>query len=443
MRIILAVVVVASACTNPPPAGGGGGGGSATGGGAGGGGTGGGGTAPHWTYYELDPTAAALDGHALAIDPTDQRIGVAYFADTDGGSEREVRYVDWRNGTVSPPESWRTVHKLFGISLAYQPTGEPAVAYLGGGSDTSLAWTESDVEVAYRSNGNWTKSVPFTMSGQIAMAPCNTNVDTTGFVVGLWPALAIVPVTGRTYLAFRDVHNGANIQGDWGGSDLKLAEGVYPNWSGTCIAPADTGTKAGVGNHNAIAVGAGDQPVIAFDLDNDGALAGDVYLTTRQPGGTWSAPIYVFGTSNAGSGPAVAWDADGGYGVAVGDKTTNIVSYRHSKDLTFWDSTEMVYGSGSGGWNASLAFDPNFGEPAVAFYTCSDAANQAEGHCPNAQLLLTQKVAGVWSHPLKIDDVGAAAAQSVVPRLAFLSSGKRVVVYPVPPSGHLRLAIEN
>jgi len=31
----------------------------------------------------------------------------------------------------------------------------------------------------------------------------------------------------------------------------------------------------------------------------------------------------------------------------------------------------------------------------------------------------------------------------VVPRLGFLAGGKRVVVYPVASTGHLRLAIEN
>ena len=56
---------------------------------------------------------------------------------------------------------------------------------------------------------------------------------------------------------------------------------------------------------------------------------------------------------------------------------------------------------------------------------------------------MRQKRAGVWDTPLKIDDVGSTAGAPVVPRLGFLAAGKRVVVYPLPPGNHLRLAVEN
>ncbi len=356
-----------------------------------------------------------------------------------------MRFVEWRDGVVSAPESWRTVQRTDGIAIAYQPAGEPAVAYLGGGSDTSLFWLQSDVELAYRSNGSWTTAVPFTMSGQIATGACNNPISMSGFVVGLWPALAFAP-NGRTYLAFRDVHQGAMQQQDWGGSDLKLAEGVRPNWTGTCISPSATG-KAGVGDHNAIAIGPGDQPAVVFDLDayGTGAGAGPVYFTQRDTTGAWSPLHQVLDPGNASSGPSIAYDAegDGGFGVAVGDLSQNKVTFVHSHDGVSWDAEESVYGSGTGGWNASLAFDPGFGEAAVAYYVCSQAPHKTEGDCPDAELLVSQRRAGVWDTGVTVEGPFAHTGASLKPKLGFIAPDKRVVVYPLPPGNHLRLAVEN
>ncbi|MBS1149923.1 MAG: putative lipoprotein, partial [Myxococcaceae bacterium] len=204
-----------------------------------------------FSFYDLDDAGPQMLYLSMALQADAGRVGIAYFAQVDafggtygadggladgyraadGGNtgNYEIRYVEWNNGVASPPQMIRTVQRVYGVSVAFQQNGEPAVAYLGGGADMSAYWYQSDAVVAYRSGGNtWTENSVATRSDQ---SPCGSPLD-IGFLVGLFPSLVFDGP--KAYLSWRDGHNGQFPQQDWAGSDLKISEGGPTAWTTRC-----------------------------------------------------------------------------------------------------------------------------------------------------------------------------------------------------------------
>lgn len=82
----------------------------------------------------------------------------------------------------------------------------------------------------------------------------------------------------------------------------------------------------------------------------------------------------------------------------------------------------------------------------LAFYACSRTSNVGETACQTSQdaLRLSTRAGSSWPTPVTVDEEGGW-----LPRLGFLPSGKRVIVYRVPNTvdqqraGVLKLAIER
>ena len=93
---------------------------------------------------DLDPAAVDATWLAVALDPAQERIGVAYFTNKGtqtmpGVPDYDLKYVEWRQGITSVPQTVTVVQRLVGLAAAFEPlTGEPVLAYLGGGADQSL-----------------------------------------------------------------------------------------------------------------------------------------------------------------------------------------------------------------------------------------------------------------------------------------------------------------
>src|SRR5262249_32562961 len=148
-------------------------------GGVGGGGGSGGGSNQFFTYVDLDTHAVNTQYIAVATDIVHDRIGVAYFVDTkvvvpdavqidaglhDGTDNWEVHYLAWQAGQISAQSTLTVVQRPNGIAVAFQPNGEPTVAYLGGDGQAATGpshyWFQSDPEISVRSGGStWTKYV--------------------------------------------------------------------------------------------------------------------------------------------------------------------------------------------------------------------------------------------------------------------------------------------
>ncbi|QSQ19897.1 hypothetical protein JY651_32045 [Pyxidicoccus parkwayensis] len=388
---------------------------------------------------------------AMAVGPQD-RIGMAYFVklstQTQNTADFELRYREFDGGTLKPAEVVAKVQRVYGVSLAFGQDGQPAVTYLGGGRDNSTFWYQSDLAVAYRSAaGTWTERVPVTMSNQAA---AGNPVSDSGFLVGLNPS--IVFSGNQALVAYRDGHQGNFGRQDWESSDVEMAVGGPTSWQYRMVAPSGD-NKLGYGGHIQLIM-AGAQPAIIYDKAPESALASgsDVMFQRRNTDGTtWSAPVRVQAVENAQLGPSVAYDATVGFGIAtlekIGDKLTYVdcdgLSATKCTAAGDWSTPDPVFNSGTGGWYPSLAFDPVNHEPSIAFYNCALESGRNDTGCnPNDdELVVSTRISGIWRETLV--DAGGGWA----PKLAYLSNGKRVILYRAPvvasDNGTLKLAVEK
>ncbi|WP_426747880.1 hypothetical protein VZQ01_12130 [Myxococcus faecalis] len=424
---------------------------------------GGGGTTETFTKLEVDADPSEfnpISNIAMAVGPND-RIGMVYFVNngTATGSETnyDLRYREFDAGVLGPVEKIATVQRVYGVSVAFGANGQPAVSYLGGGRDSSTFWLQSDLAVSYRSAaGVWTESIVATRSNAAAI---NNPLSDVGFLVGL--NSSIVFSGSQALIAYRDGHNGNFGRQDWESADLELASGGPPSsWAFRMVA-ASGDTKAGYGGHIGLIM-AGAQPAVVHDYVKEGAQAtgaGIVFQRRAADGVAWSAPVEVATAESIGNtqlGPSMAFDPEQGFGIAVQNRGSSsrgdVLLYLDCPSPTAtscntkgeWSTPDPVFGRGTGGWYPSLAFDPINHEPSIAHYFCSSESGNNDTGCNPTEdrLLISTRIGGIWRETV-VDEDGAWS-----PKLAYLSTGKRVVLYRLPvmaPSkkGVLRLAVEQ
>jgi hypothetical protein len=390
----------------------------------------------------LDSAPTDLQPLSLAVGPGD-RIGVAYFFRINN-TDYEIRYVQVENGQVSQPERVDTVQRVFGVSVAFDSNGRAAVAYLGGGADQSAFWFQSDLEVSFRTApGVWASRVPVTNGGQ---ATAGNPVSDRGFLVGLNPAIVFKGT--EAFVAYRDGHDGQFEQQDWAGSDLEVVNGGPDTWTPR-VAAAGGDNKAAYGGHISMVMGANGQPALVHDQvsGSPDGTGSNVLFQRRNADGSWTAPFQVQTVTNAQRGASLAWDSVLGYGVAVVERSVNRLTFVECSGKTAtqctrgsdWTTPDPVYESGTGGWYPSLAIDPKTHEPSIAFYNCSNSSGANEGSCnPNDdELRVTTRIEGNWREVL-VDAEGGWT-----PKMAYLSTGQRVIAYRAPNNGVLKLAVER
>ncbi len=389
-----------------------------------------------FTRQVLDGAEMTLAPLALAVGPGD-RVGVAYYARVLD-RVHEIRFVEWKDGQASEPELVATVEMVSGLSVAYDSAGKAAVSYLGGPTDTNVSvyWKQNDLAVSYRNGpGSWTEEVVVRESDEAAAG--NPLAD-AGFLVGLNPAIIFDGT--KAYVAYRDGHNGQFGKQDWEASDLELAEGTPGSWTKRVLAMAGD-TKAAYGGHISMVLGEGGQPALVHDQVADSAegRGRNVLFQKRKADGSWTAPLQVQTVYDTQLGASLAWDAQAGYGVAVVDRTDDRLTYIGSGDGVTWSSPDPVFQSGSGGWYPALAFDPVMHEPHIAFYICSNAPSVTEQGCDARvdELRVAALIEGLEWRDVLVDAGGGWGT-----KLAFLSTGKRVLAYRDPWTTALKLAVE-
>ncbi len=388
---------------------------------------------------------------AMAVGPQD-RIGMAYFVKlttkTNDVFDFELRYREFNGGTLGNAETVAKVQRVYGVSLAFGSDGQPAMTYLGGGSDDSTFWWQSDLAVAYRgANGTWTQRIAVTRSNQAATG---NPLSDTGFLVGLNPS--IVFSGSQALVAYRDGHGGQFGRQDWESSDVELAVGGPTAWQYRLVTSSGD-TKLGYGGHISMLM-AGTQPAMVYDKAPEAAVGSgiDVIFQRRNTdGATWSNPVRVQSVSNTQLGPSMAYDATAGFGIAALEKTGDKLTYIECDGASAtkctaasdWSSPDPVYNLGTGGWYPSLAFDPVNHEPSIAFYVCALESGRNDTNCNTGddELVVSTRISGIWREEL-VDSGGGWA-----PKMAYLANGKRVILYraPVvaPDNGTLKLAVEQ
>jgi hypothetical protein len=395
-----------------------------------------------WT---LDSSAMNPDDYIAMAISSDNRVGVTYYRNINS-NDSEIRYVEWQNGAVSSIERLPpTVQQKVGLSITFQPNGQPAVAYLGGSDDGTMSpfWHQSDAAVSFRqSNGTWVEDIAARVSTD-GPTLCNNTVSDAAlnFVLGLWPAIKFIGSTA--YIAYRDVHQGQFPQQDWQGSDLRLAWGTPGNWSRRPVVCGGDDKKA-YGGHIQMVVGAQGRLALASDeiFDSSDGPGTNVLFHQQNMDGSWSGTPWfspLLTVSNTQKGPSLAYDSTLGYAIAVVERSQNILLYKESTDGSNWTQQDQVFGQGTGGWYPSVAIDPMFHEPTIVFYICSNQSGVPEGSCPAAQrqLKAAHRVLGQWTLST-IDPLGG-----VLPKFGFLSNGKRAVAYRDPGTGAVLLFVDK
>jgi hypothetical protein len=328
------------------------------------------------------------------------------------------------------------VSNVFGVSLAFDEAGDPHVAYLGGGSDESLFWLQSDAALARRTGAGWSTEVLVRTGGEAA-----SGVETSDFgnVVGLWPALVAGPE--GFLLAYRDAHGG-QFPTDWGHADIEVVEGRVGAWGAPKVAVLGGNTLEGHGAMTG-AVLTPDGPALVWSAQPGGPTdtARDLWFA-RRTGEAWSEPVKLRAVGDTSWGPSFAWSSASGFGIAYEDRGRGVLSFLASVDGESWLAPEPIFGSGTGGWQPGLAFDPE-GEPAIVHYVCSTVSSASVCRAEDDALVVQRRRNGRWPIvPTVVDPEGGRG-----PRLVF-AGGKMVIAYkdlsgegPTPRA--LKLAVQR
>ncbi len=412
----------------------------------------------------------------------------------------DVLYTEWSNGqVVLAPERVTggvPVQNFVGVTLDYQTNGQPAVGLLGwaappgydgtggidGGTTNEAFWFQHNAVVSYRNlnggstPGTWTQETAESNPGDTDQAAignaCGNNGSCSlGAITGLYPALFIDNT--ETILAYRNVHFGSSTgPGDFANSNLDIAFGGPSSWQYFGLAwgkpgialpdrsCALTSARDAFGNHSKFVHGASGNPALIGDRgapssNTYNSLGTDVVFFERQTG-AWNCPLSLLKVGidppdmQTDEGPVMAYDGQGeGYAVAVSDVSGGGAAYYKNcavgldcTSISNWGVFQTVYQSGSGGYFASVALNPDTHNPWVAYYFCSNNPGDAVFNCPptQRQLQVATRAAGTnsWT-PEPVDNQGAWQTQ-----MLYLSNPTRLVIgYRDPTSGVLKVAVEH
>ena len=326
------------------------------------------------------------------------------------------------------------VTRVVGIALAFQPNGQPAVSYLGGDDDggNNLFWAETDAVIATRSaGGTWTETVLVNTGGE---AVAGNPVSDTGFAVGLFPpsrTAAGTPISRTETCTTARTPRGSTRARIW---RLSSVEGITQNR----VVVAGGNNKKGWGGHGQIVIANGQPALLADHVETTAEGPGTSLLVKRNADGTWTAPVEVAAVGSTQTGATLDRSGARLRGGRGGQDPRRAVLHRvaHRRDV---GSPTPVYEFGTGGWWPSVAVDPATHDPSIAYYVCSTRAGAPEGMCRDVDddLRIATRAVGNWRHG-SVDPAGG-----YLPKLGFLSTGQRVIVYRALADGALKLAVER
>jgi hypothetical protein len=352
-------------------------------------------------------------GQYAVIASAPGKVGVAYYKDLPDKEERlcpqpsmkavqDIMYSQY-NGTdwSTPVAVTRTVEGVFGLSMVYDPSGNPHIGYLGGElSVRECASSDSMVASSTDNGATWTES---TVNGGVA----------PGDTAGAWTSVG-VDGNGEVQAVFRDMQFGLYTQDGDMRADLRYGR------SGEGIAEGrGDGTWAQL-----LYMPDGTPVVLAFNAQQGGSSPDSgLRLFVRQSSGSWQALQILAGDTKRR--PGFATDGNGKFGIAY-ENGGKLVYRESSGDLSIWSEprqvTSSVYVQGT---DASLAFDSN-GNPGVSYYRCSKAG---ESSCQPDQdgVYFSYRLNGSWkSHEV---DTGGNNLCGTYTGLAFGDNNNPFVVY--------------
>ena len=424
------------------------------------------------TFDMVAKPDSTIVGFAFVVKSPRQDSGVLTTYPDAGLVDYDIMFeeFDVDAGVGSGAQVVQTVQRFFGVSVAYQTNGSPAVAYLGGPPDfTAAFWYQNDAAVSYYTGGRWVEQVAATDSAPPVSGSAPSD---NGDVVGFYPALIFEG--NNAVLAYRDGHFGSSAgTGDWNAADLEMAIGGPTAWTPVALLEAGNSKGAGRGGygaHSRIIYGAktlssglrGAAVVSDRAASGPDTFGADIEFSEQQSDGTWKScgalqPLTgpdtpsILGANgativpNTQAGPSIDYRDNFGYGVAVTNRSVNgafFTACAANSDCNQpgnWDTLDPVFERGSGGWYAAVAISPD-GDPSVAYYVCSKQPNRNENNCtPDHYLAVANRgLSQVWSDHEVVVDVGAVFQT----RMVYIGK-RRVIGYRNGASGVLQIAVEK
>jgi hypothetical protein len=315
----------------------------------------------------------------------------------------QVRYARF-DGTAWTHEDVAPIKSVFlaGISLAFDPSGVPTIAYLGGPNSSQCCGGSNLIFATRTGASQWTETGAVTNSAQAGdggNCPIGQNLCNVGDMVGLWPAIVKNPVTGALGAAYRDIHL-CYAQSDQDFSDLEY---VYTNGGGFGHEFIDL--ARGGGDFNSLTFDSTGEPAVATYNGKSGFIG-----FSRRQAGTWTPSAACSAAPSpdtcsdrargdcpegmtcikkrctalidcvSGSLPdgsiSLGVGKDGRFLVAYYDANQKSLRFGHSTDGLQWN-TAIIDAAGSNGRSPNLLIDPQSGMPAVVYYRCSDSSSDS------------------------------------------------------------------
>ena len=233
------------------------------------------------------------------------------------------------------------------MDAAFDGEGRLSVAYTGGEPEGTYCGGHDAVVMTEDGAGGWSSAVAASSSGASATGEPASDA---GFVVGLWPALAL-DRAGAPVVLHKDAHFGALQRDDAYRADAELS------WDGSHEA-VDIGE--GAGDYGALLLDDEDSPVAIYAVTVeavDGSRLG-VWAARRDGAGGWAA-VQLHDQLIAHR-IAAARSPDGGLAVAMYDDAQRALRLRRLPPGAAWQD----------GWTDEILASPGFAEgddPALAY----------------------------------------------------------------------------
>ncbi len=298
---------------------------------------------------------------------------------------------------------------LTGVGLALTSTGQAQIAFTGG-PPAELRCGASDLQLVTGTSAGFGAARTLATGSAGSVVPdqagnCVQDVCNSGDATGFWPAIA-VDRSGRSGVAFRDIHFGF-ASDDFASSDVEFAHG-------DAYAATTIDVARGGGTYLRLAYGAdGNAAVVHYSADRDPAI-----WLNRESAQGWSSKKLV--SAKIGEQLGFGIGPSGLFSLAYYDDAKSRLQYMESSDGAQWtEPTSPDLAPGTGLY-PSLAFDAD-GDPAIAYYRCSDRAAAANGcDAEKDGLLLARRKGGAWSTREIVKRAGGF--EGLYPALAFAGS---------------------
>jgi hypothetical protein len=384
---------------------------------------------PKWTVTRVtdqdgNPELSAAGLHSrLAVAP-DERIGLVFWANqkfedgicteiqTDPPTRlRQTLYYaektaggsGWSAEIVDEPA---VAFEPAGVDLAFNPAGEPVIAYTGGDPDPNYNFCgANDAVLARRTGGAWIQETASALSGDSATGDAASDA---GFVVGLWPALAF-DAQGNAAVLHKDVHFGYLQSDDKRRADAEFAWYTGAGWIHEAVDYGD-----GAGDYGDLVFDAQGRPIAVFALTIEAQAVSrhGVWAARRVGDRNWEEVMLHKG--------AISQEIDAGINPVTGElvvafysakdyavKIRRLSDMARFTDAAAWATELVAEGPYDEGEHVSLDFTPS-GNMALAYHRCRRLTDKREDCNQNDEaVIFAVKQGADWRYEVvKKADVG-------------------------------------